>query len=240
LLAFGPYSFYFSSLYTEAMFIMLIAMSFYFIEKRQWLACGVTGALLTAVRPTGVFIVFVVLIKLITIYREEKMPISKIIPSILKDHQQVSCLALIPAGLAAYMTFLYFFVGDPLAFQRIQIAWFRVATNPLYLLYSGFTGSAHWVYLATWGLAGLALSLYLIKAKRYGEGLFGLLIMLVPMSSALMSLPRYLVGSLVLLLAFNDFAVLNFKKYYWFVYGLLALFNLYLLIRWFATDPLLM
>jgi Gpi18-like mannosyltransferase len=59
LLAFGPYSFYFSSLYTEAMFIMLVAISFYFIEKRQWLACGVSGALLTAVRPTGIFIIFV-------------------------------------------------------------------------------------------------------------------------------------------------------------------------------------
>ena len=71
-MSFGPNNFYYSSLYTESLFMLLTVWFLYELTKERYLLMGVSGALLSATRVTGVFIVFSVLIYLIYKHLREK------------------------------------------------------------------------------------------------------------------------------------------------------------------------
>ncbi len=49
----GPFSYYFSTLYTEALFILLTAAGFVLLRQRDYVAAGAAGALMSATRSTG-------------------------------------------------------------------------------------------------------------------------------------------------------------------------------------------
>ncbi|MBU1127112.1 hypothetical protein KKF11_02105, partial [Patescibacteria group bacterium] len=51
-----PTAFYFSAIYTESLFLMLILGSFYFGRTRKWLLAGVLGMLASLTRLPGVFL----------------------------------------------------------------------------------------------------------------------------------------------------------------------------------------
>ena len=236
LLAFGPYSFYFSSLYTESLYIMLIAICFYYLEKENWIICGAFGALLSASRPTGVLILFPVLIKIFLIYRKQGIPLKSILSSWLKENEKLLSLMLIPVGLFAYMTFLYFHTGDPLAFSRAQIGWGRENMNPIIVLYNSFSWNK---YLSSWALLGLVISFYLIRVKRYTEGVFAFLSIIIPLSSSVISIPRFFIGSLVLVYGLADIILQYFPNMKWIVIILICQFSVILLWAWYSSDGLL-
>ena len=240
LVAFGPYSFYFSSLYTESLFILLTVICFYYLEKEEWIKCGIFGALLSSTRPTGVLFVVPLLIKMVFPLIIERQGLFGIAKSILIDARKLLSLLLIPAGLFAYMTFLYFHVGDPFVFNDVQIAWGRVSGNPLGVLSNGLLGQGFegWVesqYLSLWGLLGLVCSVYLFMQKRFTEGAFGLICILTPMMSSIMAMPRYFIGTIVLIFSLNDI-INRFEKFKWPIIIILSAANILLLILWFSRH----
>lgn len=238
LFALGPYSFYFSTVYTEALFIMLSAMGFYYIYQEKWFVCGIIGALLSATRGYGaVFGIALLLGMLIRSYEDEKglLETSK---SIIFDGKKVLSLGLVPFGLSLYMLYLYSLVGDALAFAHVQKAWGRSFGNPILVLWNGVTsGSFNPQYLAIAGIIGFVSAGYLIYKQRYIEGVFGLLLLSLPISSGINSIPRYIVGSLVLVYAIND--VINIKENFrWLIVGILCLINFRLLWLWYDGASL--
>ena len=54
----GPYSFYFGSVYTEAMFVLFIALFFYAAAKKKYLWAGLAAAFASATRIVGCLLVF--------------------------------------------------------------------------------------------------------------------------------------------------------------------------------------
>ena len=53
LVAFSPFSIYFASLYTEALFLLLSLLSFYFMRTKRLYLSAICGGLLSATRPIG-------------------------------------------------------------------------------------------------------------------------------------------------------------------------------------------
>ena len=240
LVAFGPYSFYFSSLYSESLFILLTIICFYYLEKEKWIKCGIFGALLSLTRPTGVLFVVPLLIKMVFPQLKERQGLFDIAKSILIDEKKILSLLLIPAGLFAYMTFLYFHMGDPFAFKHVQIAWGRLNGNPFIVLYNALIGNGprggiESQYLALWGLLGLVCSVYLFLQKRFAEGAFGLLCILIPMMSKVISLPRFFIGTVVLIFSLNDI-INRFEKVKWPIIIALSAANISLLFLWFSKH----
>lgn len=232
IVSFGPYSFYFSCFYTEALFLLLVACSFYFLEKKEWLAAGVCGALLSATRPTGVLIFFPLLVKMATSYDGDKKCLLNLAKNIITDEKKILALSIVPLGLFAYATYLYFLVGDPFAFKNVEIAWDRNFSNPLSVLYKGFTGSVAHKYLAFWGTLGLACSVYLFNNKKYSEAIFGFVLITISASTAVFSLQRYFIGSFVLVLALSDI-IGKSKNLKWPAMCFLCSMNVLLLFMWF-------
>ncbi len=101
-----PASFYFNAVYNEALFLMLIVMSFYFFRTKHFFWASIFGFLASTTRVFGILI-FISFLLEIFIYR---IPIKK-----------TYWIFLIPFGLLSYMTYLYYSVGDPLAFYNLQL-----------------------------------------------------------------------------------------------------------------------
>ena len=104
LFLFFPTSFYFGSFYTESFFLALILASFYAARKKSWFWAGILGALASATRLVGVFLLPALVVEYYLQAKKKKIKLR------LKDFFS---LLLIPLGLAIYMFYLWRTTGDP-------------------------------------------------------------------------------------------------------------------------------
>lgn len=63
LLAIFPTSYFFNSPYTESLFLMLFAISFYTARKNNWIVSGITTALACITRPFGILVLPSILVE---------------------------------------------------------------------------------------------------------------------------------------------------------------------------------
>ena len=73
IFTFGAYSFYFSILYSESLYLILLLITLFALERREYLFMGLAGAFLSATRNTGIMVVFAVGVKVIMNYIEDQM-----------------------------------------------------------------------------------------------------------------------------------------------------------------------
>jgi hypothetical protein len=159
LLVFSPFSVYFASLYTEALFIMLSVTGFYFLRTNREITGSILGGLLSATRPVGIMFTVPVVINFL---RHRKNLFKLVI-----------VLALASAGLLIYMWFLKQRAGDYLAFQHIQKGWGRKGWDHAHLgrqLWAMVTDGHNSVLFAV----SCLLSFYMLAKKYYEEALFNL------------------------------------------------------------------
>lgn len=198
LLAF-PASFFFSAVYTEGLFFLLIISSFYFARKSNWLLAGILGGLASYTRLVGVFLFPALLIELWSQYQVTPRSWQKTGLSVLK-------LLLIPAGLLLYMKYLHETTGDPLAFYHVQKLFGQNRSLILVLPYQ-----VYWRYLkmltsVAWGqpfyftlllefVSGAVfflLTTISVFRQRFSYAVFCLFAFAVPMLTGnFVSLPRY-------------------------------------------------
>lgn len=159
LLIFSPFSVYFSSLYTEGLFIMLSIIGFYYLRTNNSLIASIFGGLLSATRPVGIMFTVPLFVNFI---RHNK------------SRFKLAILLLVAAsGLIAYMIFLQYKAGDFLAFQHIQKGWGRKGWDFANLgsqLYAMVTDYHNSVMFAI----SVAMSIYMYFKKFYEEALFNL------------------------------------------------------------------
>ncbi len=110
LLAFNPFSIFFSAMYSESTFLLASVCVFYFGERKRWFFAGLSAAAAGATRAVG----FLTTIALLLLYLEQ----------IDFDWRKIRLnLAWAGAGLAGlggYMLFLAMRFDDPLQFVRSQ------------------------------------------------------------------------------------------------------------------------
>jgi len=117
-LAFFPTAFFLNAVYTEALFLALSAGSVWAaLLRRDLLLAGLLGALAAATRNVGVLLVLPLLFEWWRSRRELGL-------------RALLGVALVPAGLFAYMAFLWARFGEPLLFAGQQSYWGRALTSP--------------------------------------------------------------------------------------------------------------
>lgn len=192
-----PYAIYGNVGYTESMFLFFSCLSFIALKQQKFEAAGLAGAVLSAVRPTGVLFG---LAYLIAVFR--RVPTA----GPLERLRMGFGLLLVPLGLALFMVFLYYRMGDGLAFSHVQIAWERVPSNPFKYLVVGMQASDPlpqlWAWMTVFALVMIA---YLVLTKEYGLAVFSLCATLIPLSTGLVAMPRYLWWQAPLLLVVAKF-----------------------------------
>jgi hypothetical protein len=211
LLYFGPFSFYLATAYTEALFLALTFACFNALARQRYLAAGLAGALLSATRTVGVFIVLSLLIGAARHHLVAGGPLRTLPAKLLGDPRLVLGLALAPLGLFLYMAYLHALTGDALAFAHVQRAWNRdpgspvatvidaVRSDDLALMLNG-QFSSQWAI--AWGFLGLSLTGYLVRLRRWPEAVFAMACLALPLASGTtLGLPRYVFGTAPLLVA---------------------------------------
>ncbi len=113
LLAFNPFSFFFSAVYAESLFLFFLVYAFYFCERENYLTAGICAAAAGATRNLGIFsLIGIGLLAL------EKVGYAQ--------RELKPAMGLLWVGLAGpllYMAFLNVRFHDPLLFLHAQKAW---------------------------------------------------------------------------------------------------------------------
>ncbi|HEY8612534.1 MAG TPA: hypothetical protein VIL69_14755 [Roseomonas sp.] len=214
-----PWGLYFSIPYTETLFAVLMLATLLLLRGGHWLPAALTAMGLCATRPTGIVVTAIamlaVLIPALTGLLKARTPEARKEAS-LSFLQGAAFGAVGALGLAGYMFFLHGRVGDALAFQHVQLAWGRSLENPLTLLFDGLAANdlgnlfrepaqaMSDTYLAIAGIAALLICGWLAWARRWLETAICLTTLLIPLSTGLLSIPRFAFTNPLIILAVWD------------------------------------
>lgn len=160
-----PFSFFFASLHTESLFLLLSLSSFYCIRKHRWAPAGVLGALAALTRMQGVFLAVVAFAE----YCMSEHPLQK-----LKARQWASLwrdlwgklfwMAFMGLGTLVYLGLNWAVTGSPFQFMVYQKErWyqgFALFTNSLAKLWHGFLFPSEGYEFAAWTTWGPQLVLF--------------------------------------------------------------------------------
>jgi hypothetical protein len=186
-LAVFPLSFFFSATYTESVFLAPAVAAFVYAGERRWWLAGVCGAVCVLARTYGVLIAIPLLYEYLRSTRFRLGP-------------QVLWLGLIPLAMLAWMGYMWFEVGDPLAMIHAQALWHRTLMPPWQTFQNFFSGKIDWLTFKS-NHSGLDLSFTLFygalvalswRLKRKSLPLFAtLLYMPMVCTNLLSSVPRF-------------------------------------------------
>jgi Mannosyltransferase (PIG-V) len=131
--AFFPMAFFFSAVYSESLFLALSAGAFYAARRGRWALAGITGALAAGTRSAGLLLLLPVALLYLYGPRSDRpldRPEARWWVPRHRLRRDVLWLAVIPAGLAAYMGYLEWQdVGASAPFHA-QDVWFRQFAGP--------------------------------------------------------------------------------------------------------------
>lgn len=222
----GPFSIYFTTFYTEVLFVLLTTLVFVALKRSSYVPAAVASALLSATRIVGVFAVLSIITQAFLDYRRTGGKVWGFVPWALRDAKLVFAIFLAPAGLFAYMGFLYWRIGDALAFSHVQRAWARVISDPAHVLMAGLgnfpsSGLVPSVsqQLALAAIFGLVLTGILFWRRAWPAAIFCLFSLVLPLFAGLASMLRFVVAQAPLMLLLMTFLA----RWRWlFVVSLLA------------------
>ncbi len=249
----GPYSFYFGSAYTEAMFVLFIALFFYCCARKRFILAGVMSACASATRIVGCILVFALLMELYLdmVQKEDKSgdrlftlnKIKTFIIKMIKAPERIFAVMLSPLGAFSYMTFLRFFCGDVWAYKNVQIAWREDTYFPVIgVMWKACTGQIEprYTYMGWFCVGVFIVYGYMLYRKYYSMAVFGIISLLVPLTSHVMSTCRFTAGSYVIYMGLYEILSRCNKKLRTAVLLLFALAEAVLLLLWYNSDCWLM
>lgn len=118
-----PLAFYYAVPYSESLCLAAAVGMFLAARRRHWLLAGLAAALAGAARPVGFLLVPALALEVALAWRRGELG--------RRDWPRaLAGLTLAPAGVAAYMAYLWRTAGDPLAFVRAQEYWGRQQVLP--------------------------------------------------------------------------------------------------------------
>jgi Gpi18-like mannosyltransferase len=198
-----PMSFFFASVYTESLFFMVAVAACWFARNQRWALAGIMGALATATRFIGIFLVIALVVEYL---HQKKWAWRAIKPDI-------AWITLGFTGILTYTGYLWIKFGNPLIFIQTQDQfqrtfewpWITMFTYASYLTNLNLiteTQYLHWlidlgfltfftiVIIASW------------KQLRPSYQVFALSGILIPIfSGTLLSTPRYMIALFPLFIA---------------------------------------
>lgn len=210
-----PTAFYFGSIYSESLFLLLAVLTFWFAKKDRFIYAGIFAALASATKVQGALLFIYLLIEIILKHKESHKKSFTI--------KEIVGLLISPLGLAGYMAYLWQKFGNPIYFLTAQPAFgaqrssVPIVTLPqVFYRYFKMLTSISPSNLSFWNaslelvitLAVLILLVFVFKKVRLSYFVFTALAVILPtLTGTLSSMPRYA------LLAFPLFpAIAGYKR----------------------------
>lgn len=166
--------------------------------------------------------------------------IKKFLYQIFTTPKHLIAILLCPLGTFLYMTFLRFFCGDVFAFKHVQIAWREDSYVPIVgVLWKACTGQfePYYNYMGWFCIGAFIVYGYMIRKKYYSMAVFGIVSLLIPLTSHVMSTCRFIVGSYVFLVGIYDLInKIKNKSLVSIIIVILAFIELCLLFLWYDSN----
>lgn len=187
-----PVTFFYSSTYTESLFVLLSVAALLAARQRRWALAGLAGALLTATRTNGLIILVPLLWE--AFGESRRSSDSEIARGrILRSRWW---LMVVPLGFVTFAGYLHFRFGDALAFAHAQATWLRSFGPPWSALWNTWHGypPGYGVWFLGAAAAGVILFLVACRVRLRTSYLLyaGVMLLLLLSQTILESLPRYL------------------------------------------------
>lgn len=230
-----PTAFFFGSVYTESVFLLLIVLSFYFARKDQFFLACAAAMIASATRVTGIFLWPALLYEFWLRYGQD----------IKKTLNPLAVwLILPPLGLLSFLRYQFLQTGDPLFFINAQNNYAGRNVDKLVLLHQVFFryfkmlifidhfDPLFFTVLIEFLSAVLLVFVLIFSLKkiRFSYWFFVLCSFLLPtLTGTFMSMPRF---SLVLFPVFIYLASFleghhpYFKYFYYFICTILSIFSI--------------
>lgn len=211
-LAVFPASFFFYAPYTESLYLLLTLGAVFYARKGLWLYAGLFGLLASGTRVTGVVIWGILGLvwmnghgwTFATILSRQAW--QGLLQGFRSDWKNFLFLSLSPLGLIAYMLFLHREFGDALVFTRVQNSWDREFVGFWTIIFErtldclkmpwGTVIPFHY-FIILLEVAGFYLAfltgLAIWRTKGPAYGLLILMGILIPASTSVTSLGRYMI-----------------------------------------------
>lgn len=159
-LFFGPVSFFFSTLYSEALFLLLTIGCIGLAREQRWWWAGTLGALVASTRFVGI----VLIVPLCWEFIRSNLSSTPSWRS-LRSYSAFACLLPL-VGLGAYAAFMWLQFGDPLMYFRGQEHWDRHFTR-WWILFAreSFWGQSQFYQIWFSGTVVVAFSLLLVGVR---------------------------------------------------------------------------
>jgi hypothetical protein len=166
LLAFFPYSLFFSAIYTESLFLALTVATIYYARTGRWAIAGVIGAFAAATRNTGVLLLVPLALMFLYGPRESTALASQWVTDHgwrrwvprYKPTRKLLWLALVPVGLVAFLAYLWAVTGSPFTTLHVQGFWHRDTVGPILGIVDGIVDALNGVRQAVHGPGALFIA----------------------------------------------------------------------------------
>lgn len=192
-----PTSFYLGAVYSESTFLTLVLTTFWAARKKRWWWAGILGAVASATRPVGIFLLPALLIEN---WIQQKQNYKKLLMNSIP-------IFLVSLGLIIYMIYLNNHFNDPLKFLHVQSTFGADRSTRIVLLYQVI-----WRYIKMFftvdinsllyfrvmqefflSIIFLILGILSFKYSRLSYAIFAFLCYLAPtLTGTFSSMPRYI------------------------------------------------
>lgn len=210
LMYMGPYTFYLSCVYSETLFMMLLAIFFYYLRKSNYKIAAVTAMFASSTRIVGVILVFSLALKMYLDNFPGRISFRKIwdyIKWMLKNPVNLALIFICPLGIFVNMLHLYIRVGDAWAFSSVQRAWRNDGAgyigNMVWDFFNNVYAERYWIPIVI--IMAVVIYIYMIRKKYYTEVIFAVITLIIPLTSGVMSMCRFIVGSYVIFLGIYEY-----------------------------------
>lgn len=244
----GPFSYYFTTLYTEALFILLTAAGFVLLRRGDYIAAGIVGLVMTATRSTGLVFMAAIVIAALQNHIRAGGTLRGFIGSLWTRTDLLLALALVPIGISCFAVYLYFHSGDALAFVHIQRAWGRAFANPFWNLWltielqfksGNYRAISSDLAFGIAAIFGMVMSAVMAWKGKWDWAVFSLFGVLLPLSTNAYSMLRFVVG-LAPILVMSAIVFSRWKWMVWLLLPVLLILDIFLLPTWLSRSYYLM
>ena len=125
---FFPGSFVYSGFMTESLYLGLVIVSYFYMEKGQYGRGAIAASLATVARSPGILLFFIFLLH----WLRKNLNVKPIFEN---DWQSFLKILLIPVPLMVFMGFLFYRFDSAFAFSQVHAFWGRSLANPMHNLF---------------------------------------------------------------------------------------------------------
>lgn len=201
-LSFFPVSFFYNSVYPDALFLLETVLCFYFARKKNWVAAGLMGGLTTLTRLSGISLLPALVIEWYLQNKVNTRGYLNWLTAFFKEGLPLIFLTML--GILAYMAYLKIGFGDWTLYQKSMIAWrqneFVFPPQVIFryikiLLFVDKSLLVYWIALVELVsfVAYMTLAVYVLRRVRVSYGVFMIvLLLLVSFTGTLAGTTRYM------------------------------------------------